>query len=465
MASTAHRFELRDADEFVTNVRQYIESDEALRNYVDFVTESKLPNFWSILEYGQTLDSTRKNAHEIRISRMLRWLMDPRENHGIGSEFVKMLITHCKGEAPDNTDAPTSYAVTEYEQIDVLYSDNFTNPSVLVAVEVKQYSAEHNRSGQQLSQLDHYDKVLRETWSNAHRKSAGSDIPENIHRVFLTIEGTKAQSKSHWRPLSYAKLSTMLRELLVVSSELNFVKILQDFIDELDRCRLQFAFETNSAARTVEALKSIDSNFLDAFTADGKSAPESMSESAESGEDEDASLETSEETLDVTSLVRQVCAARDESFEVIRAAATEIARGRVLQNHSPNENVKAFMRRLFDRLTDVPPQAGRRTLRSDLSRQLEHTGGTVTLALTQGRGQGIHFYSELGGKFDNGAMGYISGDYKGTIPNAGFTIWDTRVDIGKYKVDNIISDADFESFLSKIENGILNVPAEFGAQN
>lgn len=464
MANSAPRFELSHAVEFVTSVRQHIETDQDLRNYVDFVAAAKLPNFWSILEYGQTLDSTKKNAHETRISRMLRWLMDPSENHGIGSEFVDMLIDHCEGARVGNTAAPTSYTDAEYKHIDVLYSDNFANPSVFVAVEVKQYSAEHNRSGQQLSQLDHYDKVLRETWSNAHRKSAGIDTPENIHRVFLTIDGTEAQSKSRWHSLSYRDLSKMLRRLFVFSSELNFVKILQDFIDELERCRIQFAFETNSVARTVDALKTIDSDFLDAFTSDSKTAPESMSASAESFEDERASLETPEETLDVTSLVRQVCAARGESFEVIRAAATAIADSRVIQNHSPNENVKAFMRRLFDRLTDVPPRVGRIPLRSDLARQLEHTVGTVTLELTSPKGQGIHFFSEHGGTFKNGAMGYISGDYKGTIPNDRLTIWNTKLDIGKYDVNSITSDANFESFVNKIENAILNVPAEFGTQ-
>lgn len=483
MTSARTRFELDHAIAFVTGVRQHIDGDSTLRNYTDFVSERKLPNFWSILEYGQTLDSKTKSSHEIRISRMLRWLMDPRENHKIGSALVDKIIAHCGGARLEGTAAPASHARAEYANIDVLYSDDFAQPSVFVAVEVKQHSAEHNRSGTRLSQLDYYDKKLRETWDRLHPEPVGVDRPQNIHRVFLTIDGTEAQSVSHWHPLSYSQLANMLRELLVVSNELNFVKVLNDFIDELDRCRLQAAIEVDRTDRTKKALECIDSDFLHAFITHSTAAPEADSDSVEiSEEGKETADEQSEESLDVTSLVRQACALLDESFEVIRAAATEIARGRILQNHSPNENVQAFMRRLYDRLTEVPsttkplsefdldeslPLHERtRSLRSDLAQQLEGKGITVTLVLTRGKGQGINFLSEPGGEWgDNGGMGYISGDYEGTIPNDGFIMWDTKLKIGKYKVDNITSDADFESFVSKIENAILNVPAEFGAQN
>lgn len=40
------------------------------------------PNFWRIIEYG-------KNSYEIRQSRMIGWLLDTHQNHGIGDIFVK----------------------------------------------------------------------------------------------------------------------------------------------------------------------------------------------------------------------------------------------------------------------------------------------------------------------------------------------------------------------------------------
>jgi hypothetical protein len=42
----------------------------------DLIGEAYRPNFWSIIEYG-------RGSYETRYSRMLRWLMDPSENHGL----------------------------------------------------------------------------------------------------------------------------------------------------------------------------------------------------------------------------------------------------------------------------------------------------------------------------------------------------------------------------------------------
>ena len=42
-------------------------------------------NIWRIIEYG-------KKSYETRYSRMLRWLLDPNENHHFGNKFAKALI-------------------------------------------------------------------------------------------------------------------------------------------------------------------------------------------------------------------------------------------------------------------------------------------------------------------------------------------------------------------------------------
>jgi len=46
--------------------------------------DDKIPNIWSIIEYGKT-------SYETRYSRFLRWLLDPKENHGIKSDFLDKL--------------------------------------------------------------------------------------------------------------------------------------------------------------------------------------------------------------------------------------------------------------------------------------------------------------------------------------------------------------------------------------
>jgi len=45
---------------------------------------AQTPNIWSIIEYG-------RESYEIRYSRFFRWLLDPKETHGLKSDFTKML--------------------------------------------------------------------------------------------------------------------------------------------------------------------------------------------------------------------------------------------------------------------------------------------------------------------------------------------------------------------------------------
>ena len=60
-----------------------------VKNYIDL---KKKPNFWTILEFGQIEGSKQKSSHEIRYSKMLRWLLDANENHNLGNTFAVELL-------------------------------------------------------------------------------------------------------------------------------------------------------------------------------------------------------------------------------------------------------------------------------------------------------------------------------------------------------------------------------------
>src|SRR5690625_6084144 len=77
----------------------YTEKD--YRNYVDKLNNiremdwvkfqldlNKQPNFWSILEYGTSIRKDKRSSHEERLSKMIRWLLDPNETHQLGNIFA-----------------------------------------------------------------------------------------------------------------------------------------------------------------------------------------------------------------------------------------------------------------------------------------------------------------------------------------------------------------------------------------
>lgn len=101
----------------------------------------KKPNFWSILEYGEQKGLQTRSAHETRSSKMLRWLVDANENHGLGNAVAHNLITLIGG---NSTFGPAKNkaikATAEDMDIDVLYKDFSQN--VCLAIEVKQFAKE-----------------------------------------------------------------------------------------------------------------------------------------------------------------------------------------------------------------------------------------------------------------------------------------------------------------------------------
>ena len=63
-----------------------------LQKYVDKLVIESVPNFWEIIEYGNTKDRNMRSAHEIRYSRFIKWLLDPTENHNLDHLFIRELL-------------------------------------------------------------------------------------------------------------------------------------------------------------------------------------------------------------------------------------------------------------------------------------------------------------------------------------------------------------------------------------
>ena len=81
-------FQTEDYIEYLEKVNG-LKKIDWVQNYLNL---KKKPNFWTILEYGEIASANQKSSHEIRYSKMLRWLLDANENHNLGNIFAHELI-------------------------------------------------------------------------------------------------------------------------------------------------------------------------------------------------------------------------------------------------------------------------------------------------------------------------------------------------------------------------------------
>ena len=185
---------------------------------------STTPNIWRILEYGA-------GSYEIRYSRMLRWLLDPSENHGLGSRFLDNFVEATHPEVQISWHQPT--ARTEaIANVDILVEDCKT----CLIIEHKMHAGEHWTSNGE-HQLDKYARVAEARY-RAHK----------LLFVYLTRRGEQPsedpESHDAWRTLGYDQIRDILGGILNGSSLTNpsppNVKdetrhIIQQFIDDLGR--------------------------------------------------------------------------------------------------------------------------------------------------------------------------------------------------------------------------------------
>ena len=131
--------------------------------------------------------------NEIRHSRVLRWLLDPNESHGLGPLFLRAFLQKvcmAGGDAFDllTADLDTFSVYHEYKHIDLLLLSR--ESGIVVAIENKVDSSEHD------NQLKRYEDVLR------------TDFPEDKFKrafVYLTPDGDDA-SRPEWVPVPYQKI-------------------------------------------------------------------------------------------------------------------------------------------------------------------------------------------------------------------------------------------------------------------
>ena len=197
-------------------------------------------------------------------SRMLTWLLNPQESHGLGDHFLKnfLLQAGCPSELCSSIDWSKSEALREWHcvvdgdagRLDILILDQ--RAQFLCAIENKIFSPEGGR------QLTHYRKALENGYRNYTRRY-----------LFLSPGGMQSQwedERQHWTPVSYTAVLQVIDQMLEtactpITPEVRVLlsqyattlrsKIVPDHNSEIHRLARQIYLEHREAVDLIYANK------------------------------------------------------------------------------------------------------------------------------------------------------------------------------------------------------------------
>ncbi len=370
-----------------------------VKNHLELM---KKPNFWTIIEYGRYESSNEKSAHETRMSKMIRWMLDPNENHKLGNAFAyKILKSINQDYEYCGEKSKAIKSLSEYKNIDIFYKDKVQN--VCLAIELKQHAKE-GQTRENISQLDKYEAIVKEI-------SELEGLEENY--IFLTPLKEEASNKN-WKTMGYQEfidiIDEVYKEYIRDSNEVymsDTEKIIMDFKDELQRT-LDIYVKDHSLITT--SISDMEKEFTIILAKE-------IQEDIDSKHMDELIKLNEKENLNIKELVLLV---NDHLY---------------LQDHSPNEEVKILVRKIYNFLSgdkkldvdEVKEYSVKDTQTITKPELLSSYGIKFTkMELTRGKGQGINMYTE-----DDSARIYFSGDSKGLFPNDGVQLLRNPIDTNK----------------------------------
>lgn len=406
----------------------------------------RVPNFWSIIEYG-------KGSYEIRYSKMLRWLLDPTANHGLGAFMLRWIanaidfsdpakpqsVDWSKGAEGDfdvNSYHPNDYDGAETEalgkRIDVFAHDQANG--ICLVVEVKMGIDEHDSTmkGESVSQLEKYWTAVMD------HPEYGSDAYGHRYFVFLTEDGHIPPSfasnmcsvdsqddwKRSWKTMSYKQLHMLLDQALLHLTSADASKLVRDFAMDVRR---HSDYGDDKQYAPFEQYAMIITQLDEYFNGDTGDEEESgKSKKNEDGDDSAQYHATRKIGNDFIVALSKESVPVDDAKMMINNLCSRFTTTK--QDHTTNPDVQLLVRRVFNRfaaneldLSD-PTVFGSEPKEARLSPvkpELAYTGVTG-VELTQGKGQGISIcFGDLDEdkKTRRGTRIYLSGDNAGTFPN------------------------------------------------
>ena len=177
---------------------------------IDFLSDDNLEKLESQLDSSPNIFKILKSeSAEIKHSNMLAYLLDPSENHGLGTKFVEKFLRLVSDDPKLFLASCDSIIVKrEWKNIDLLLCS--AEDKIVIAIENKVNSGEHS------GQLKRYKKILEDEYKEYSR-----------YYVFLTLEGEEAPYDSDiWKPIGYQKVIDLLENIVKISSLGNEVEVL-----------------------------------------------------------------------------------------------------------------------------------------------------------------------------------------------------------------------------------------------
>lgn len=412
-----------DIKEYVGLIESIRVENPDLKKYVDKLVIESIPNFWEIIEYGNTKDRNMRSAHEIRYSRFIKWLLDPTENHRLGHLFIRELLKSVEDINISNKEILSSFSddsadiivcQTEYKNIDVYYYNK--DKQIQVAIEVKQYSSEHNSGSSEESQLTQYSKVLDERFGKQYK-------------FFLTPDGDEPSIKNQdWISIDYKAISRILDSMIANNHDLDFIKLVKDFRADLLRTVTNVLFTRNQdelrllASKNRQQILSYEPDDL-RFNIEFKQA-------------------VLESNLDEKKIIKTIEVLQDNIYK---------------QNHNKSsEEVKELVNKLFEYYS------GCSGLMTDYQKIMIDDSSLSGFVKKSKKGQNLTFISEK--DLDSATQIYIAGDSNGVFPavfcilNLNTGKWSSikkELKLSSKDASSLLLDDNFQNLVIQI-NTVLN---------
>lgn len=187
-----------------------LNNNEKIEKLLDFMRDTQsVEKLSSKIRGINIFDVLKISRTEIRHSNMLAWLLDPNENHGLGSAFLYGIIASLS-DVIDNKDKIYALKLLssdlssfdifrERDNIDILLVSSELN--TVIAIENKIGSKEHNFGNSDESQLKKYAETIRNKYKNYH-----------VFLVFLTPEGDETE-EDDWNIMDYSQVVKILESV------------------------------------------------------------------------------------------------------------------------------------------------------------------------------------------------------------------------------------------------------------
>ncbi len=169
------------------------------------IDNPELEQLEELLDQFNIFEAIGAVRQELRHSDFLAFLLNPRQNHGLGDVFVKRLLQRALAQAPREalSITPVDFDIwsldeltvqREWQNIDILLTDEPHQLSVIVENKID--------SGEHSDQLERYWKIVQQQYPNHH-----------LIGIYLTPD-REGPSDERYLPLDYGAVSGLIEKLV-----------------------------------------------------------------------------------------------------------------------------------------------------------------------------------------------------------------------------------------------------------